>query len=131
MPAQTIGAKVVKRTMKASGPFKAGTVITVFNLVDNGSGSYTVMGVDAAGNQVDISSVATLAAVSDTPAVIAAGVTSGMTFSVTAGTPPPAIGASAKITLTATWNDGSVGPFSTTVTGTIQAGNVVGIVVTG
>jgi hypothetical protein len=124
--------KMLLTKSAARTPRKAaiGTVVTSFNLVDNGNGSFTVVGVDAAGNQVDISAIATLTAVSDTPTVITVSVTSGsMTFQVAAATPAPAVGSTANITLTATWNDASIGPFSTVIQGTIQAGNVVGIAV--
>jgi hypothetical protein len=116
-----------KKTAKALG----GTPITTFNLQDNGNGSFTVLGVDAAGNQVDISAVATLAVTGGDPTILSTTVT-GMTFVATAATPPPAVGASTTLTLTATWNDASagIGPFTATLTGTITAGNAVGIVVT-
>jgi hypothetical protein len=107
-------------------PHTAGTPVTTFNLVDNGNNSYTVVGVDAAGAQVDISGVATLAAVSSDPTVMTV-TTNGMSFTVTAATPPPAVGSQATITLTATWNDGSIGPFTATIQGTITGGAVIGI----
>lgn len=100
-----------------------------FNLADNGNGTYTVQGTTQGGNNVDISAVATLAVSSATPAIAAAALTTGMNFSVTAATPAPAIGATVAVTLTATWNDGSVGPFTIVVTYTVIASPVTGITV--
>jgi hypothetical protein len=100
-----------------------------FNLQDNGDDTYTVFGVDAAGNQVDISTVATLAAVSDTPAVVTADAPVGMTGAFHAATPAPAINATATLTITATWTDGSVGPFVISQPLTIVAGPAAGVAI--
>ncbi len=71
-------------------------------------GSCTVFGVNDHG-QVDISGVATLAVVSADPSIVAVDrhPISGMTFTEDA----IALG-DTVVTATATWNDGSVGPFS-------------------
>ena len=101
---------------------------TGFNLQDNGDNTITVFGTDAAGNQVDISSVATIAVTSATPAVITVDTPVGMTFGIHAPTAPaPAVGATSVITITATWTDGSVGPFTLSLTGTITGGPATGL----
>jgi len=102
----------------------------VFLLQDNGDDTFTVLGADAAGATVDISAVATLTASSDNPAVVTVDTPTGMTSAIHAATPPPAVGATANITLTATWKDGSIGPFVVTWPQQITAGPVSGIVVT-
>jgi len=113
--------------MGASMKAKMGDPAPVaFVLVDNGDSTFSVMGADAVGNAVDISSVASLAASSDTPTVVTVDPPTGMTFGVHAVGP---IG-SAKISVTATWNDGSLGPFSAEVDVTTATGPAGSIVVT-
>ena len=110
-----------KKSSKAAGP------VVGFNLQDNGDLTYTVFGVDAAGSQADISTVATLTASSDATDVVTVDAPVGMTGAIHAATPAPAVGATANISLTATWNDGSIGPFTITWPQTIIAGPVTGI----
>jgi hypothetical protein len=101
-----------------------GASVVNFVLQDNGDDTCTVFGVDAAGTQLDISAIASLTPAptsSDTTAVtIDAPV--GMTFTihsvVPVPTPLPAPGTiigHSDITATATWNDGSLGPFTFTL----------------
>jgi hypothetical protein len=106
------------KMMKASAPKTPGKKATGAGVVilDNENDSFTVMGVDGAGNPVDISSVATMTAVSDTPGTVTV-TTTGMTGTVVAVGP---LG-TANLTVTATWNDGSIGPFSITVPVTVAA----------
>lgn len=79
-------------------------------IVVNADGTLTVMGLHASGAVSDISDVATLTPPpsSDNTAVLTVGTPTGMTLSfhgVSAG--------NANIVgLTATWNDGSIGPFT-------------------
>lgn len=116
------------KSMKASPPHKGGPLVS-FNLQDNGDLTFTVFGVDAAGAQVDISSVATLTATSDNTAIVTVDPPTGMSSAIHAPVPAPAVGATTTIHLTATWNDNSVGPFTIDWPQTITAGPVTGIVV--
>jgi hypothetical protein len=110
---------------------KAGSPVPVqFNLQDNGDATFTVLGVDAAGNTVDVSTVATLTASSDNTATVTVDAPVGMTSAIHAPTAPaPAVGATANVTLTVTWNDGSVGPFTITWPISIGGSAVSGITV--
>ncbi len=102
-----------------------GSLISSFVMFDNDDDTFTVSGVDAAGNPVDISAVASLtpAPTSDNPSVLTVGPPVGMTFPVAAAGP---LGV-ANVTATATWGDGSLGPFAFTLPVTIQAGAAGGI----
>lgn len=107
--------KVMKKSdITARGPVqkfstKAGASPQIA-LVVNGDGTLTVMGLHASGTVSDISDVATLSPPpsSDNPSVLTVDTPTKMTLAyhgVSAG--------NANITgLTATWNDGSVGPFT-------------------
>ncbi len=98
-----------------------------YALQDNQDGSVTVFGVDAAGAQVDISGVASLtpAPTSSNTAVLTVDGPSGMTC-VYHGVAP----GTATVTLTATWTDGSVGPFTIEDPCTVSGSAAVGITVT-
>jgi hypothetical protein len=114
----TTGQKAAQYGLKA---LSVGT----FNLLDNGSGVFTTMGVDQSGNQVDISSVATEAVESDNSAVTVSP-PAGMAVTITA----PATGTgTANLTFTATWNDGSVGPFTFVAVVNYDGGSITGITV--
>ena len=78
-----------------------------FAIQDNEDGTFTVFGTTASGQQVDISSVATLTAASDAPAVLEVDAPVGMTCGLHGLTP-----GNVNLTVTATWNDGSIGPFT-------------------
>lgn len=108
-------------TAKALAPGDAAP--SAFVLVDNQNDTCTVIGVDAAGNQVDISAVASISVASDDPGVLLVGAPSGMTFKMTAAGP---LG-SANVTVIATWNDGSVGPFNFTLPVSVVAGQATGV----
>lgn len=114
--------------MKAAQKAPKGAGVTEFNLQDNGDETYTVLGADAAGNTFDISGVASITATSDNPAVVAVDTPGPTTFGAHAAQPAPSVGATAKVSVTATWTDGSVGPFTIDLGFTIQAGPVSGIV---
>ncbi len=115
--------KLQKGKLKAAvkgGKPKAGDFI----LIDNQDNTYSVHGVDAGGNAVDISAVATLTATSSDPAVLSADPPVGMTGAIHGLTPGTAV-----LTLTATWNDGSVGPFSIDAPGTVSGSAATGLAV--
>ncbi len=124
------GIKLLKKAagMKAGKPLKAGDAPTSdYALQDNQDGSVTVMGVDSAGAVVDISAVATLtpAPTSDNTAVLTVGTPTGMTCPYSGVAP-----GNATVTLTATWNDGSVGPFTITDPCVVSGSAAVGLTVT-
>lgn len=95
-----------------------------YALQDNQDGSVTILGVDAAGVQVDISGIATLAAVSDAPDVLTVDAPADMTVAYHGVKP-----GKAKVALTATANDGS---FTFTVDDPcdVAMSGVTGLVVT-
>jgi hypothetical protein len=98
-----------------------------FSMQDNNDDTYTVQGVDTAGFPVDISAVATLtpAPTSADPTVLTVDPPTAMTFPVHGIKP-----GESDVTATATWNDGSLGPFTFTLPTTVTAGPAGGIVVT-
>lgn len=84
----------------------------VFILQDNQDSIVTVTGVDSAGNDVDISGKVTIDAQSSDPADCGIEpIPSGSTSFTVHGLHPTQPG-SVIITVKATWNDGSVGPFT-------------------
>lgn len=101
-----------KSSAKARAPRAGGAAagpMQDFLLLDNQDNTFTVQGTDAAGATVDISTVATLtpAPTSSDPTVLTVDTPTGMTGTVHALKP-----GSAKVTINATWTDGSVGPFT-------------------
>lgn len=100
-----------------------------FGLVDNGDATFTVVGLDAAGNEVDISAVATLdpPPSSDDTSIITVDPPSGMTSAMHAVGPVTPPGSPVHVTATATWIDGSVGPFSFTLNVSTFTGAATGI----
>jgi len=115
---------------KAGPKAKAGDPIPNYGLLDNEDGSFTILGLRADGTTADISAIASLTPppVSDNPAVLTVDPPAGMTdqcHGLSAGT--------ANVACTATWNDGSVGPFNLTVPCTVAAhppGPITGLAVT-
>ncbi len=91
-------------------------------IADNQDNTATVMGVDAAGAPVDISSVATLTATSDNPLVLTVDAPTGSTFAFHGLAP-----GTCNINITATWNDGSIGPFNLVLPATVTSGPATGI----
>jgi hypothetical protein len=127
---QSMKISLVKKsalTKTAAKSAKGAAAPVAFQLIDNQNDTCTVMGVDSAGNQLDISSVATLtpAPTSDNTAVLTIGAPTGMTFNMKAVGPT----GSANVTATATWNDGSIGPFSFTLPVNVSAAPAGGIVI--
>jgi hypothetical protein len=95
---------------------KKGDTPNAFQLQDNQDDTFTIFGVSAANPQVDISGVASLSVSSSDSTVVTADVATGMTDKVhglKAGT--------STLTIVASWNDNSVGPFTITVDVTIVA----------
>jgi hypothetical protein len=118
---------VKKSTVKKMGAklTKGAAAPISFQFTDNENATFTVNGVDASGAAVDISGVATLTATSDTPAVMTVGPVTGMGSSIQGVGP-----GTANLILVATWNDGSVGPFTLTVPVTVTGGTATGLSVT-
>ncbi len=112
--------------------FKAGSPTPVqLNLQDNGDDTFTVMGVDSAGNTVDISAVATMTVTSDNTGTVTVDPPVGMTSAIHVPTAPaPKVSATANVTITVTWTDGSVGPFTIVWPINITGSPATGIVVT-
>jgi hypothetical protein len=99
-----------------------------FVFVDNEDSTCTVHGVNAAGNPVDISNVATLSVLSSDPAKLTLDEPVGATFKMH-GKAPTDPGSPVIVSVTATWNDGSIGPFSFDLPCTLTGSAVTGIVV--
>jgi hypothetical protein len=117
-------ALLAKPHTAAAGP------LAVFQLPNDVDQPFTVAGTDAAGNPVPFDpAVVTMTSSSDNPAVATIDPPSGVTDTIHAATPPPAVGATATITITITWNDSSNGPYTITWPMTIVAGKVTGITV--
>jgi hypothetical protein len=113
------GTKQMKAPVKA----QAKAALASFQIQDNQDDSFTVFGVDAAGNQVDISGVASLAVSSDNTAILTVDAPVGMTSAMHAVGPVGTVNIVAK----ATWTDGSVGPFTFTLPVTVQTGPASGL----
>lgn len=96
----TMAGPTAAKNAKATGD--------LFTITDLGSGKLTVTGHDASGaGGIDLSSVATLAVVSSDPSILTVDAPSGMTAQckgVKAG--------HVALTVTATFTDGSIGPFA-------------------
>lgn len=113
------GALFSASKAKAGDPPPAG-----FSLNDNQDDTFTISGVTGSGSTVDISAVATISVTSSDTSVLSVDAPTGMTGTVhglKAGT--------ATVTIVATWNDGSVGPFTITVDVTVSQSPVTGIVI--
>lgn len=125
---------LLKKTMKGT-PHKIGAApITQFGLMDNGDCTFTVFGLDAAGNQIDISTVATMSCSSDNTAVVTVDTPTGMGSAMhTPTNPAPQIGQTANISVVVTWSDPTTAPpgspFNFTLPVTIQPGAVSGITI--
>src|SRR2546425_470658 len=117
--------KAVKSTkaMPKLAKAKVGDVQDTLVIQDNGDNTCTVLGVSAAGNDVDISDVATLTVTSSDVAFITVDAPAGMTFALHAVGP---IGHS-DVAATVTWNDGTIGPFDATLPVDVVAGPAGGI----
>jgi hypothetical protein len=105
------------------------SAVVDFQLVDNGDDTCTVWGVDKAGNQADISSVATIVASSSDTSIITVDPPAGVTFAMHATGKLSTPGSPVSIAVTATWKDGSIGPFSFTLPVDVVAGVTTGVVI--
>lgn len=127
-------AAKMKFTYKKAGPgmkaapakkMAAGDVLTELNISDDGAGTLTVVGTTQAGNPVDISDVATITVSSEDTNLLTvdAPVKTSHGYKVVGPTGTTALD------YTATWNDGSKGPFASKLPATIKAdpNNVTGI----
>ena len=124
-------ATFVKKSALKGAPAKAkaGAVVD-FQIVDNGDTTCTVMGVDAAGATLDISAIASLtpAPTSSDPTLVTVDAPAGMTFGMHA-VKISVPGSPVQVTATATWNDGSIGPFTFTLPVDVIAGGATGITI--
>lgn len=100
-----------------------------FQFLDNQDDTCTVLGVDGAGNTLDISTVATLtpAPASSDTSIVTVDAPTGMTFAIHATGKLSTPGTPVNIAVTATWNDGSLGPFSFTLPVDVITGGPTGI----
>jgi hypothetical protein len=122
------------KLVKKAG-LKAGRVMTVrdpisgdFILVDNGNQSFTVQGVDAAGNPVDLTTTFTLAVSSSNTTLVTVGSVTGMTFSLVAVGPLSVPGSPVMVTVVATGIPPvTAGPFTATLAVDVVAGGATGI----
>ena len=125
--------KLIKKAHGKSAPSKApkGFKAVDFVLQDNGDDTATVFGVDSLGNQLDISALATLtpAPTSSDLTIITVDPPSGMTFAMHAVGKLSVAGTPVQITATATWNDGSAGPFTFTLPVDVVSGGPTGILI--
>jgi hypothetical protein len=105
--------KQVVQAARASTKAAIGLRADEFIIQDNQDSTCTVYGVDSAGNQADISALATLTPppTSSDTSKITVDAPQGMTFVMhaVAATDP---GAPVTISATATFNDGTTGPFT-------------------
>jgi len=123
-------ATFAKTAPKKARMAKKGDTLVSFTIVDDPGkpGSYIVMGVDAAGDLLDISGVATITATDDGSGNVTTTVTGPVNFAVQGNKITPA-GSPATVSLVATWNDNSVGPFPATCSFTVTAGAAAGLAV--
>jgi hypothetical protein len=116
-----------------TAPLKAhpkGVTPANITLQDNGKGLVTMLGTDDAGQQTDISALATLnpAPVSSDTTKLTFGAVAGVTVPYTCLGPLTTPGSPIQATFTVAWNDGSIGPFTATANVDIIAGPVSGVV---
>jgi hypothetical protein len=122
--------KLVKKTpgMKAAAPAKAGAVTGDFQLLDNGNGSFTVQGIDAAGNPVDLSTTFTLAVTSSDTTKVTVGPIVGMGFTLSAVGPLSTPGTPVVITAVVTAiAPVTAGPFTATLPVDVVSAGPTGI----
>lgn len=107
---------------------KAGAVVN-FQFVDNEDSTCTVNGVDAAGNTVDIDTVATITVSSGDTTVITVDSPVGMTFAMRAVGKLSTVGTPVQVSVTATWTDAAAGPVSFSLPVDVVAGKASGVVI--
>jgi hypothetical protein len=119
--------RIQKKAMMAGmgkAPLK-GPPGVAFVFQDNEDDTATVLGTDSAGATVDISQVASIAVTSDAPTICSVDAPVGTSFKFHGLLP-----GTANLTVVATWNDGSVGPFTFVLPVTVSGSAATGIVVT-
>lgn len=112
---------------KKATPFKHGAVKAPgdFQLSVDDTGKITALGVDDHGNQVDISTVATMTtAAVDNPALATIDTPTGVSVLLH----PVGSTGSIIFSATITWNDGSIGPFSGSVPLDLVPGPAGGVI---
>jgi hypothetical protein len=122
--------KLVKKSgLRAAQAHKPGAPITGdFQLVDNGNQSFTVQGIDAAGNPVDLTSTFTLSVSSGDTARVTVGAMTGMTFSLSAVGPLTLPGVPAVIAVVATAIPPvTAGPFTASLPVDVVPGTPTGV----
>lgn len=127
-----VNVKLVKKAaLPAVIPHTAAISASVvdFVIADNGDDTCTVHGVSGAGNAVDISAVAKLAVTSSDPTTITVDAPVGMQFAMHAVGKLTVPGTPTNITVVATWNDGSRGPFTFVLPVDVQPGPATGVVI--
>ncbi len=112
-----ISCKKASKGMKAAGPMKAGEILTELVVLDDGAGTLTVVGTTNAGNQVDISGVATLAVTSEDTSLLTVDTPVGMSHGYKVVGPT----GTTALDYVATWTDGTKGPFDAKLPATIKA----------
>lgn len=126
-------AKLVKVFKKGTAKAAVGAppVAGSFGILDSGNG-VTVNGLDAAGNMVPLPSTFSLTVTSDAPGNVSVGAVTGTSALLNnpVPVPPPAVGSTANVTVTATDSATPLtagSPFVFTMACTVLAGNIVGI----
>lgn len=113
------GMKAAAKAAKGAAP------LTEYVIQDNGDVTFTVLGVDAAGNQVDISGLATITVSSDNTSIVTVDPPVGMTSALHAVGP---LG-TCNLTAVATFNDGTSPALTFTLPVTTKTGPVSGVVI--
>jgi hypothetical protein len=119
---------VKKSALRGAVPKKTGTIVD-FQIQDNQNDSCTVIGVDGAGNQVALPSTVSIVVTSSDPTTITVAAPVGTTFVMTATGKLTIPGTPTNLTVTATWSDGSAGPYTYILPVDVIAGPVGGIVI--
>jgi hypothetical protein len=123
--------KMIKKSpgLVAAKPWQAGTAPTGdFQLVDNGNQSFTVQGIDAAGNPVDLATTFTITVSASDTTKVTVGPITGMTFSLAAVGPLTTPGQPVLVTVVATATPPVTGgPFTATLPVDVVAGGPAGI----
>lgn len=116
-----------KKSAKPARAFKAGDPVGTFTITDdpNKPGNFVVHATNLAGDILDVSAVATIGVTADA--------SGNATFQTTGAVSFAAQGVKqgqATATITLTWTDGSVGPFTGDVLFNVNPGGPTGLVVT-
>lgn len=120
-----------KPSKKAPHAAAQGAAVIDFVLQDNQNDTLTVHGVDAVGNPVDISAVASLTPPpsSSDVSILTVSAPTGMTFSMSATGKLSTPGSPVNITATVTFNDGTIGPFTAQLPCDVTAGPAAGVII--